>query len=251
MKLLDLPFFSWVRDRRDVKILRHRDTSQDLWALRRAGAFEEYQNGQSWDVFGSARFVLSFIAERSRFAKFVGVWKVHSKSTKPSRGYRYETEELPGYSDLAGRLVVEWGGGARSWAQWLHRTGNKPIFEILPPKSIGDFPGFYSVLLSHHELVTMTTSPEANRDWHRMLSSVSGIYMILDTRTGLQYIGSAYGANGIWARWSTYARTGHGGNHLLRKLLAESQQRAKSSNSASFVSWNLELPETKFWSTKQ
>jgi hypothetical protein len=219
MQLLDLPSFAWVTGRRDVKILRHRDTSQDLWALHEAGAFEDYQNGQSWDVFGSADYLLSFIAERNRFAKFAGVWKVHSKSTKP-RGYRYVTEQLPGYSDLVGRLVVEWGVGTRSWAQWLHRAGNKPVFELLPPKSVGEFPGFYDVLLSRPHLVTMMDNPEANREWHRMLSSVSGIYLILDTKTGLQYVGSAYGTNGIWARWSSYAKVAHGGNHLLMKLLA-------------------------------
>ena len=32
------------------------------------------------------------------------------------------------------------------------------------------------------------------------------------------YVGSAYGDEGIWARWSCYFRTGHGYNDELTKL---------------------------------
>ncbi len=35
-----------------------------------------------------------------------------------------------------------------------------------------------------------------------IVSSVNGVYLILDTRTGNQYIGSAYGNDGIWQKWS-------------------------------------------------
>lgn len=37
--------------------------------------------------------------------------------------------------------------------------------------------------------------------------------------TGQQYIGSAYGGEGIWQRWSYYANTGTGGNRELIRLL--------------------------------
>src|SRR5687768_6435055 len=95
MHLLDLPQFNRFRDRRDVKALRHKDKRLDLWALRASDraiaiqgrgayesetivlqSFEEYQNRQGWDVFGDARFIISFFAERHKFARFVGVWEV-------------------------------------------------------------------------------------------------------------------------------------------------------------------------------
>ena len=60
---------------------------------------------------------------------------------------------------------------------------------------------------------------EAHRDWRTPLSAVAGVYLILDQRTGALYVGSAYGANGIWGRWRGYAKTGHGGNVKLRKLM--------------------------------
>ena len=39
-----------------------------------------------------------------------------------------------------------------------------------------------------------------------------------DTKTGNQYIGSAYGKGGIWQRWSDYSSNVHGGNKKLKEL---------------------------------
>lgn len=220
MRILDLIQFSRFREQRDVKVLRHKEAKWDLWDLRGSGKFEEYQNGQGWDVFGDARFVISFVAEGQKYAKFVGVWEVLAKSLK-GKEYRYETQEIPGFDELEGRLVVLWGEGTRSWAQWLHSKGNKEISELLPPNYVMDFPGFYDFTLTHDQLVRMMNNPESNREWYRMLSSVSGVYLILDRVTGRQYVGSAYGAGGIWARWKMYAKYHSGGNKLLKQLLLE------------------------------
>lgn len=227
MKLLEMELFARFRDRRDVKVLRHKDTKLDLWAMRGTQEFVKYQNGQGWDVFGNARFLFSFIAERQKFGKFVGIWEVLSKTSR-GKGFRYVTRELPGFKDMEGRLVVHWGKGTRSWAQWLHRAGNKDISEILPPDYVTDFPGFYDFVLRHDQLVRMVSNKESNREWYRMLSSVSGVYVILDTISGRQYIGSAYGAGGIWARWRQYAKTSHGGNILLKSLLEKHPDRYKN-----------------------
>ena len=42
--------------------------------------------------------------------------------------------------------------------------------------------------------------------------------MIIDGNTGKLYVGSAYGGDGIWGRWASYAATCHGGNYELQKL---------------------------------
>lgn len=228
MRLSDLPHFKrlFLADR-NVKVLRHKDSSADLWGLRNRGGFAKYQDQQSWDVFGPARYIISFIAERNRYAKFVGVWEVLSKHKKKNRGYRYKTRELRGFEDLKGCLAVAWGEGTRSWAQWLHRQGDKDIAELLPRDYVMDFPGYYNFILSYDQLTTMVGNPDSNREWQRMLSSVSGVYVVLDQCTGKQYVGSAYGSGGIWARWRTYAKSPSGGNALLKALLKESPNRYK------------------------
>ena len=71
-------------------------------------------------------------------------------------------------------------------------------------------------------------APEANREWHRMLSAIAGVYLITDMVTGKQYVGSAYGAEGILGRWATYVRTFHGGNALLRDLVEAHSSYARN-----------------------
>jgi len=85
--------------------------------------------------------------------------------------------------------------------------------------SVGDFPGYNSVLLSYPLLRTITR--EDLPSWRSALSSVSGVYVITDNETGKLYVGSAYGGNGIWQRWQAYAKSGHGGNKELKALLRE------------------------------
>lgn len=53
--------------------------------------------------------------------------------------------------------------------------------------------------------------------WRAALAAVKGIYVISDSATGKLYVGKADGADGIWGRWTTYARTVHGHNVALEK----------------------------------
>ncbi|WP_201024235.1 GIY-YIG nuclease family protein [Shewanella frigidimarina] len=58
-------------------------------------------------------------------------------------------------------------------------------------------------------------------DWKSALSSVSGVYLIIDLASGKLYVGSATGEGGIWKRWNDYSFTVHGGNKQLYLLLRE------------------------------
>jgi len=75
--------------------------------------------------------------------------------------------------------------------------------------------------LSYADLKAICENPSSNKDWHKALTAVAGIYIIVEETSGLQYIGSAYGKDGILGRWMTYARTGHGGNAELQKAIEE------------------------------
>ena len=44
------------------------------------------------------------------------------------------------------------------------------------------------------------------------------MYLIVDTKTGKKYVGSAYGDNMLLGRWRNYIANGHGGNKLLKSL---------------------------------
>ena len=218
MILTDLPQFAPLAGRRDVKVVRHKDTRLDLPHLYRHGGFEEYQTGQGREVFAKANLLISFLAERDKYPRFVGVWEVNGVSPK-GKGVRYDLTKMDGYGDLENRLVVSWGDATRAWIQWLHSKGNKTVNELLPPGFVKDFPGFYDFTLTYSELQEIFRHRDANREWVRMLRAVAGVYAIQDSKTGKLYVGSAYGVNGIWGRWSAYARNAHGNNKQLIALL--------------------------------
>ncbi len=129
----------------------------------------------------------------------------------------YELKRCAEFADLEGRVVIDWGSGALAWHQ--HLT-NKPVIELFPKgrvlEPIHGLSGFLTLIPRTERLMS---TAHAHRDWMTSLSVVAGVYLILAQSTGRQYVGSAYGLEGIWGRWSQYAATGHGGNSKLRALL--------------------------------
>lgn len=127
---------------RKVKLVRHRDSDQDLELLLNTGHFEAYQAGQGREVFKGAERIVSFFAEAGTRSRFVGVYGVHGLVSRPrplSVDYPYpdrrqsplvyDLRKCSGFEDLEGRLVVDWGAGTRSWVQWLK---SKEVIELLP-----------------------------------------------------------------------------------------------------------------------
>ena len=58
-----------------------------------------------------------------------------------------------------------------------------------------------------------------------MLSSVGAVYLIVDTKEGKQYVGSASGKEGLLGRWKEYSFNGHGNNTKLKELIEVDPQR--------------------------
>jgi hypothetical protein len=109
-----------------------------------------------------------------------------------------------------GRLVIDWGDGARVWVQ---RADNqpKPILEIRRAVREPEFPGFARF---HRDLDQFEQVPPS---WRAVLSNARGIYLLVHRESGQQYVGSAYGVDGFFGRWTSYA-DGHGGNIGLKEL---------------------------------
>jgi hypothetical protein len=237
------PQLAIARDRHKVRLVRHKAQDHDLSQLYEAGELEIYQSYVSKPWFHKSEYVISFIGIHGKYAKLIGIFKVgrilrsdEKDFLKPlSSGSRllfeacrwakflYQLRRIKGKAgldDLRDRLVIDWGGSAISWCQKFHRQ-DKEIWEIQPPKSTARHPfrGYYNVCLPYSELKKIVTN-RSNREWHDALSEVAGIYLILDTQTGKQYIGSAYGRKGILGRWQAYTRNPHGGNKLLKNLLS-------------------------------
>ena len=133
-------------------------------------------------------------------------------------------QSVPEFADLVDRLVIDWGNNAISWHQWYDRQPKEEVIEILPQGYIGNFPGLLEFALDFGELEKLVNHPDANFEWRQHLSSVNGIYLILDTKTGQQYIGSANGAEGIWQGWGEYVRTKTGDKREWTALMENDPQ---------------------------
>lgn len=216
-----------------IRLVRHQDSRFDIREIYEQGQLEIYQSLQSNAVFDDIEYIFSFIGIENTQAIFVGLYrnlgrcKYGELPKKPKFIYEdylsddlfwYHLEPLSNFDDLKERLIIKWGtpSSARSWVQ---KKLDKEIVEIRPKGFVENFPGYQDFMLSYHQLVKLIDNPIANREWFNKLSSVGGIYLIVDTETGRQYVGSASGKNGIWGRWESYAKTGHGGNKKLIELL--------------------------------
>jgi hypothetical protein len=234
MLTLDTLLTSFGLDKtRRIKLVRHQNGRLDINRLFRSKQLDIYQSIQSRPAFGDAEILVSFIGQPGTHALFVGVYNVNGVTQSnahdlpedyiyPEMGtkdkYKYDLIKDPRFESLQGRLVIDWGTGTRSWVQHFK---SKEVVEVLPTGYVSAFPGYMNVMLAHDQLVDIVNNPLPHRDWHQMLKSAAGVYLILDTNTGQQYIGSAYGASGLLGRWNTYAQNGHGGNLQLIDLLKE------------------------------
>ena len=80
------------------------------------------------------------------------------------------------------------------------------------------FDGYDKISLPFQDLKAIICSKVDN--WRILLENINCIYAITDKLTGKVYIGSTYGFNGVWQRWSAYVYTnGHGGDVVLKALI--------------------------------
>ncbi len=200
-----------------VKMVRHKDNRLEYRdVIKDRAKLLEYQKEQDKNIFKDCDYIISFIGQESTKSVFFGVFKVLG-ITKKSNKFHYNLIQLDEFNYFTNRIVIDWGGSALSWHQWYHLQ-KKEIIQIFPEGYLGEFPGLLNFVLSFDELHRLINNPDANQDWKNNLSSVNGIYLILDNKTGNQYIGSANGKKGIWQRWTDYATNYHGANKALEEL---------------------------------
>ncbi len=223
-------------DPKEVRLVRHAEnrlrndgvTVQNLviasWRNNPI-AFETYQRLQGTEIFGDRKYGAIFLAMPGGKTIFGGIWKVcgvgrninHLRCDITENDSAdlilYDLERIDVLAEYEGRLVIDWGAGTRAWSQ-LADSKDKRVIAIMdqpdPP-----FPGWAEFGMTIHEVPTLPPS------WQAVLSNARGVYLLLHRKDGQQYVGSAYGIDGFFGRWSEYARSGHGGNVELKGLNPE------------------------------
>ena len=187
-----------------------------------AGEFDSWQEGQTKRNFQRPH-VVSLIAlpGRNRWL-FGGVFDSDGAEHIASRNlYVYQLVRRVEVDEFVGRLVVAFERTSRqSYLRAENWVDEMQIAEVRPdPMRVIEFPGYASATLSKQHLDIVVAQAEPT--WRGALANVAGIYVIADRSTGKLYVGSATGKGGLWARWSSYSRSGHGGNKELKALLRE------------------------------
>jgi len=202
-----------------VRLLRHQDkrstkgrTPYELWRDDRP-AFEYYQSAQSFNnrakLKGNywAAFVVNSAGE-TLFAgfyrcRYVGVNEVerpwpHAVGTDAAGTCDvYDLTLDDRLNDLAGRLVIDWGEGERSWIQRADNQ-NKVITEIRQIFREPDFPGFARFIAKLSKVEGLPAT------WIAALRASRGVYLLTCPRTKEQYVGSATGSDGFYGRWLVF-----------------------------------------------
>jgi hypothetical protein len=183
----------------------------------------------------SGGYIASFIRHGAGRALFVGLYPIGENhetmsrkevlrwyapamkyGAKPPKGTGSRTildlhDALPFYSELKGKLIIDWPGGDRSW--WRRAQNmDYPIHAICEQSVLTEqpVPDWDKLIVPWDELAILP------RSWKNALKHWRGVYYIFDTSDGKGYVGSAYGDQNLLGRWKGYAKTGHGGNKKLK-----------------------------------
>ena len=225
----------------DVNVVRHRTEiplrSRFPWiASEKPDLFEYYQSTQSPTrerMLERRSYLASFVGMENGETIFVGVYRKRgarrvskSEFEADERFQRlsalgclsypeeerlfFEFEELEDFRIYKGRLFIGWGEGHRSFIQVAdHRkfpitrlsVENELVAELSHPSEL---------------LLSVADIRELPAKWRDRISQWRGIYLITDISDGARYVGSAYGVDNLWQRWSEYSISGHGGDALLK-----------------------------------
>lgn len=135
----------------------------------------------------------------------------------------YDLKLMYRFSHFVERLIVEYKKiqGPKQAKIKIENIETIPVVSVLEKKYIQvnkPFEGYDKISLSFKELKTIIKGNADN--WRILLENINCVYAITDSLTGKVYIGSTYGYNGVWQRWSCYVDTnGHGGDVVLKDLI--------------------------------
>lgn len=217
-------------DASTVRLLRHetRRHGRTPYALWRddPARFDDYQRVQkrarrSWF---DRPYWASFVVAPGGGTLFAGLFAAQAEGPVPAgwidpvslrdaaslAEYElYRISLVESLRDYAGRLVVDWGIGTRSWSQRAEQQ-DKSIVALHEAFVEPPFPGYAGFVAQLSEIEALPVG------WRAALGTARGVYLLTCPRTREQYVGSATGAEGLLGRWLSYVRDGHGGNVRLR-----------------------------------
>lgn len=190
--------------------------------------FEEWQRWQSIQNFNRSSVLTLISLPKVNEWLYAGTFnRIGEPKWTPSHWdqskmvWYYNLEEDERSKEFNGRIVVNFERPGRQPYLKADVWAPKMILsEIYPKKlNIGAFPGYKQLYISK-QILDIIVEKEI-QTWKTALENVAGVYLITDKISGKLYVGSATGEGGIWQRWVSYSKSGHGGNVKLKSLVKE------------------------------
>lgn len=218
------------------KVLLVRHYHPKLDEMLRKNLIDEYQSFQARPAFSKCKYVVSFLGTERNMAVFYGVYEVlgilkgeklptysnelkeYCNNQDTLKDFCLQLKRISEFDKFQDRLVINWMV-PRGWFHTYGSVIKKEVVKLFPESFVKDFPGLMNIRLTYSELDRIIKNPDSNQDWYESLTRLQAVYLILDLKSGLQYVGTTYGKNGLWQRWETYVRTnGTGENKELNRL---------------------------------
>ena len=112
--------------------------------------------------------------------------------------YKYNTRLSDIGAEFIGKLVVGFKKDFRqSYPNLETCLNNLEVVELKREVIKAEFPGYDKVNISWKDLENVIEDDV----WINVLKNQKAIYLIVDCKTGKQYVGAAYGGDGLLGRW--------------------------------------------------
>lgn len=160
---------------------------------------------------------------------FLGAFEKTDKINKFDDGHEtYNLVPIKRFEAFKERLIIRYKRkpGPKCVKLSIDYINKIDVVQLLD-KKYGDvqkvFEGYNKVSLNFKELKEIIE--KNNDEWRIALSNVNCVYVITDINNGKVYIGSTYGYDGIWGRWSYYVYSnGTGHNDMLDEILKKDSE---------------------------
>lgn len=181
-----------------------------------------------WQVYrGNAKerftkdYIVSFAQISANRFLFGGIFKITSRAAK-----KYKVEYTKQYTDLIGRLILTYSGENKRATVFRpsYVCENSQVSGIYEHRFKGEPFRSFEEINHNFSAIEIVIKNELS-DWKVALSSVYGVYLLSDEKSGKHYVGSAYGSEGIWGRWKNYANSYHGSNEELVELFKDKSEK--------------------------
>lgn len=153
--------------------------------------------------------------------RFLKKYEVRKDSANDEQ---FEVKGIPTPSGLEKRMIIK-SEHSRAVIRW-QTIFERSVIKIEPKGEATEFVSYEDTYLTHDELEMVIKDGK----WQDMLSRCGAVYVIHDSNTGKNYVGAAYGTQGVLGRWSDYAKNPTGrsddeGNKKLVALLRDKKHR--------------------------